>query len=128
MKAFFRHIKGAAPSYSVALTMAVAVIASSGLPHLAPYNSVAAKRDLMSQLPNLVAVSCGPGALYLFSGGEPIMAVWMASEPAELYTVDGRFAGALSAGELHTLIDATLPFDDNCHTSDVDDGAPQFNL
>ncbi len=108
------YMRTVAPPLVVLVVMAAAVAFAPRPTHSSSANPVTTKAALMKHLPDVAAVTCDPGGLYLFSDDAPLMAVWIASEPAELYTTDGHFAGALSAEELDRLRDATRPFSHQC--------------
>ncbi len=121
------YIRATAPTLVLMIVMVAAVA-------FAPYPSkttpqIATKAALMKHLPEVATVACDPGGLYLFSETAPLMAIWIASEPAELYTTDGHFAGVLSADELDRLMDATRPFSHQCMAPEYGaDDPPQFDI
>jgi len=137
MRRFIWHMRGALPTLFLG-AMVCAVLAVAGTAAPKPPTAMvmnpedmgfATKANLMSQLDTVNAATCDPAGLYLFADDAPLMVVWMASEPAELYSATGDFVGPLSTPELTHLIDTTRPFSAAClEPSPVVDTAPQYYL
>ncbi|MBI5136342.1 MAG: hypothetical protein HZA24_03280 [Nitrospirae bacterium] len=118
-----RRTSSLAPT-AVLLAVMGTVALTAGAGWLAPTapeyaQARAAKRDLLAALPKVDHIACDVGGIYLFTADTPLMAVWLASVPAELYTAQGDFAGPLSRDELATLMDTARPYATQC----LDSGA-----
>lgn len=112
MRPLFHHIRG--HGLLLALMLMVGGIVLSASQGLLPDNlrvdaSHMEKQRLLSYLSSVNAVGWDPDALLLFSGGTPLMVVWVSSSPAELYRVDGSFVGRLNAHEYRRVLQVTRP-------------------
>jgi hypothetical protein len=129
------HILGALPTLllgaMVCMVLAVAGISQpdTAPAHLSTHSTSTDKAELLASLSSVNGASCDPGGMFLFADDAPLMVVWMASEPAELYNGTGDFAGPLSRSELAILMDATRLFTESCQAAEPAPITPlRYNL
>ena len=113
------RVHGLLPFLSVLFMIgAVVTLASAGwLPvSLSPSSPMenTEKSRLLSHLSTVDRVGYEPDSMVLFSGNTPVMIVWTAADPMELWSSTGQFVAPLSFDEHRQVVAVTSETIGNC--------------